>query len=610
MKNYHTPAVNTSNQNTNTNTGGNYTARKRLWRSFCAFTLLFSLFLPFVFHTTALADYTVPSHIKVGLSFGSSAVSKFSGSVSGSLIIGRESNYEFAPDMLLGVSAVNVKKGGGAYLRSAQAFGDMPSAAAKSLEIQKSGLTSFAAYCDGGYYVAIGIFDNIQAAEAAAGVYCGLEFIPYTASLKALCISAGTYNFLYHSESESFAFTSDTEDGYVQIGSRKYRGHIVATRLYSSNIAVINLVSMTDYIASVIGGEIFPSWPIETLKAQAIVARTYMCTTSLYKEYGIDATNDARTQIYSGLQTEFPATLIAAQETDGIVVLYNGLPARTFFGTSNGGVSADLYSAWGSTADMGYLTRVEDPYEDTENIPGGVWSASFTAEELQTRLQNAGVDIGDVINMSVTVRGTDLRVRKLTFYGTKRDYSVTFERCRTILGLPSQYFYIQGDKEVELSPAPAVSTPAPAVSATPTPVPTPDPVEETPIPEITPTPTNPPTDNEQPANPVTLWGTYRVDVTPNSDLPKVTTVSFNRISYMLSLANGQLYSGNVAGNGIKLSAEFSADNSAPPTVFVINGRGSGHGLGMSQYGAKVMAERGLTFDQIISFYYPGTELSR
>lgn len=37
-------------------------------------------------------------------------------------------------------------------------------------------------------------------------------------------------------------------------------------------------------------------------------------------------------------------------------------------------------------------------------------------------------------------------------------------------------------------------------------------------------------------------------------------------------------------------------------------RGSGHGVGMSQYGAKVYAQMGLDYREILAHYYPGTEL--
>ena len=39
------------------------------------------------------------------------------------------------------------------------------------------------------------------------------------------------------------------------------------------------------------------------------------------------------------------------------------------------------------------------------------------------------------------------------------------------------------------------------------------------------------------------------------------------------------------------------------STFTITGSGSGHNLGMSQYGAKAMAELGYTYDEILKFYY-------
>ncbi|MFH1833824.1 MAG: SpoIID/LytB domain-containing protein, partial [bacterium] len=42
--------------------------------------------------------------------------------------------------------------------------------------------------------------------------------------------------------------------------------------------------------------------------------------------------------------------------------------------------------------------------------------------------------------------------------------------------------------------------------------------------------------------------------------------------------------------------------------FVITGRGWGHGVGMSQWGAWQAAKEGVAFDEILAFYYPGTIL--
>lgn len=45
-------------------------------------------------------------------------------------------------------------------------------------------------------------------------------------------------------------------------------------------------------------------------------------------------------------------------------------------------------------------------------------------------------------------------------------------------------------------------------------------------------------------------------------------------------------------------------------AFVFKGRGSGHGVGLSQWGAKGMAEKGYSYKDILRHYYPGTTLVR
>ena len=42
--------------------------------------------------------------------------------------------------------------------------------------------------------------------------------------------------------------------------------------------------------------------------------------------------------------------------------------------------------------------------------------------------------------------------------------------------------------------------------------------------------------------------------------------------------------------------------------FVFFGSGYGHGVGMSQWGARVMAEKGASYRQILRTFYPGTRL--
>jgi stage II sporulation protein D len=45
-----------------------------------------------------------------------------------------------------------------------------------------------------------------------------------------------------------------------------------------------------------------------------------------------------------------------------------------------------------------------------------------------------------------------------------------------------------------------------------------------------------------------------------------------------------------------------------PNTYIFNGKGFGHGLGMSQWGAKGMAEAGNNYQKILEYYYQGAKV--
>ncbi|MBK8459358.1 MAG: SpoIID/LytB domain-containing protein [Micropruina sp.] len=63
-------------------------------------------------------------------------------------------------------------------------------------------------------------------------------------------------------------------------------------------------------------------------------------------------------------------------------------------------------------------------------------------------------------------------------------------------------------------------------------------------------------------------------------------------------------------SSIATATPAHADAAVPPvnSSILVTGRGWGHGIGMSQYGAWGAAEAGLSFEEILDFYYAGTSL--
>ncbi len=62
------------------------------------------------------------------------------------------------------------------------------------------------------------------------------------------------------------------------------------------------------------------------------------------------------------------------------------------------------------------------------------------------------------------------------------------------------------------------------------------------------------------------------------------------------------------GYGVIKSTLFSVKKRG--RFFIFQGRGSGHGVGLSQWGARGMAERGYSYREILGHYYPGTRVKR
>jgi SpoIID/LytB domain protein len=84
---------------------------------------------------------------------------------------------------------------------------------------------------------------------------------------------------------------------------------------------------------------------------------------------------------------------------------------------------------------------------------------------------------------------------------------------------------------------------------------------------------------------------------------KRTRVIGKELEIRKTLSRTHLYSS-------AFDVEAGAMEGGVPTSFKFSGKGWGHGVGMCQIGAAVMGERGYSYGQILSYYYPDTDLVR
>ena len=113
--------------------------------------------------------------------------------------------------------------------------------------------------------------------------------------------------------------------GYRWYGGFEYR------RATGGNINVINVVDIDDYVKGVLPYEMSPEWPLEALKAQAVCARTYaLIQTKHYSSYKFDVCNTTDCQVYQGANLASGLTDRAAEETAGVVAVYDGEYAELY----------------------------------------------------------------------------------------------------------------------------------------------------------------------------------------------------------------------------------------------------------------------------------------
>lgn len=126
-----------------------------------------------------------------------------------------------------------------------------------------------------------------------------------------------------------------SKGGLVFVGDRWYRGDVLLVSQGTTLLAV-NYVDLESYIASVVGSEVSPSWPMDALKAQAIAARSYALVHYLRPANSLyDLGNTQRWQVYRGISSEWNTTRQAVEETRGVFLSYKGGVVESMYAASD-----------------------------------------------------------------------------------------------------------------------------------------------------------------------------------------------------------------------------------------------------------------------------------
>ncbi len=264
-----------------------------------------------------------------------------------------------------------------------------------------------------------------------------------------------------------FEASGRSKNPYFQYSDREYRGMMDIYPIAGRGMGVVNIVDMEVYLLGVVPSEVSSQWPYESLKAQAVLARTQAIIRrargGTHKAEGYHMCDGQHCQAYKGVMTEANTTDRAVLETEGELLTYHAKPAYTFYHSNCGGyiqASAEV-TGWG---DSPYLTNHQDlppemakplnsPWKFHQwitgnppancNYPGRVrasefrWLRIIKHKDMEFRI-NRDYNIGTLLDLIPLKRSPSGNVNSIRIVGSKKTVNVEREHLiRNILGFSS-----------------------------------------------------------------------------------------------------------------------------------------------------------------------------
>ena len=232
------------------------------------------------------------------------------------------------------------------------------------------------------------------------------------------------------SDSNNLLVESDDPEAFT-INSRPFRGNIQFIKKSNNKLLVVNHIDLEDYIKGILYHETSHYWPIEVLKAQAIVSRTY----AVYQmqensSRDFDVTSDIYSQVYGGQVSERYRTSIAVDETAGKVIFYKGKIIPAYFHATCGGHTENAALLWGM--DLVPLRGVICPF--CKESPHYSWHYDLTLKEIAEKLSEAGFKIKNIKSIVIEGRDPSNRITNLIIRSEKDALKISGKDFREAIG--------------------------------------------------------------------------------------------------------------------------------------------------------------------------------
>jgi stage II sporulation protein D len=215
-----------------------------------------------------------------------------------------------------------------------------------------------------------------------------------------------------------------TEKSEFYLKDKLYYGDLLILE-DDKKFAYVNIVPIDEYLVSVVGHEMSPAWPIEALKAQAVLARTYVLQKMKdSKDKLYDIGNTTKYQVYTGHLDNDETVRAAIKETRDQVVKYKGELANVFFHSDCGGQTAAASEVW--KEDIPYLPQKRCDFKDS---PEYKWEISVSQNIIEKKL-----GLQNIEKVKVKERTKSKRVKTLEISSRKGKDEISASEFRNRLG--------------------------------------------------------------------------------------------------------------------------------------------------------------------------------
>lgn len=359
----------------------------------------------------------------------------------------------------------------------------------------------------------------------------------------------------------------------------KYRG-IIEVAKQNDEFIIVNEVSFEEYLYAVVPSEMPTNYGLEAAKAQAITARSYAFNqifSNKYYKYGANVDDSTQSQVYNNIP-ENDNSIKAVNDTKGQVLTYkDAVISANFFSTASGS-TANSGDVWMNTStnkfpadtpiylssvkqytdsDFGDLSQEENASKFYKNMNIDSYDSEFSWFRWYVTM--TADEIANSINSSLKQRYNENKFAIKTLV----DDNVYRSRDISTIGKLKDIQVLKRGEGGNIMELLIVGTDATIKVLT----------------EYNIRVLLKPAKSSENANNITL---YRKD---GSKL----------VNYSLLPSAFFTFDKNIDENGNLKSVTFY-------------GGGNGHGVGMSQNGAKVMADKGFDCNQILTYYYKDTEI--